>query len=324
MENLAWPELLPVRYPGTVEKVTASQALFIKLGSKGAWEKECIDSGTIRVDYRDVPDELCQSGQWNNVRQVYLGTGAHGEEATATRYSNELRRFYTAGHETIWITFYSGNLWWAFAEGPVTVDSENYMYRRTAKGWCSTDINGRPLDCTKISGRLTRVIGYRGTICEVAELKFLLARLNGEVLPEVQRANVAREELLASIVPLIQNLTWRDFELLVDLVFSSAGWRRLGVLGKTEKDIDLDMVQPVTQERVMIQVKGEASMEVAKGVAKSAESLTQYDRVFLVTHSFRGTCKTEELGRLKILDATTLAPLVLDAGLTDWLLEKSS
>ena len=137
-------------------------------------------------------------------------------------------------------------------------------------------------------------------------------------------ASGAREAFIKSIVPLIKNLTWRDFELLVDLVFSSAGWRRLGVLGKTEKDIDLDMVQPVTQERIMIQVKAVASMEVARNVENSAELLTQYSRVFLVTHSFLGALNTENLRRVEIIDAQRLAPLVLDAGLSDWLLEKSS
>jgi hypothetical protein len=49
------------------------------------------------------------------------------------------------------------------------------------------------------------------------------------------------------------------------------------------------MVQPVTQERVMIQVKGEASMGVVRAVAKSDKTLTQYHRVFVGWIRNKGT-----------------------------------
>ena len=40
-----------------------------------------------------------------------------------------------------------------------------------------------------------------------------------------------------ALVPLMHLLTWKDFELLVDLVFANSGWRRVGVVGKTQKTI---------------------------------------------------------------------------------------
>jgi hypothetical protein len=108
-------------------------------------------------------------------------------------------------------------------------------------------------------------------------------------------------------------------------VFSSGGWRRVGVLGKTEKDIDIDMIQPVTQERVMVQVKAKSSMEVAREVAEKATVMKHFNRVFLVTHTFQGRISKEGLGeQFEILDVNRLAPLVLDAGLSDWLITKSN
>jgi hypothetical protein len=47
----------------------------------------------------------------------------------------------------------------------------------------------------------------------------------------------------------------RDFETLVDLVFSTSGWRRQGVVGKTQKTLDLDLILPSTGERAFVQVK---------------------------------------------------------------------
>jgi hypothetical protein len=84
------------------------------------------------------------------------------------------------------------------------------------------------------------------------------------------------------------------------------------------------MLQPVTQERIMVQVKSEASMDEARKVENSAALLTQYHRVFLVTHTFHGALNTKDLRRVEIIDAQRLAILALDAGLCDWLLEKSS
>ena len=156
-----------------MEKITASRALFIKLGRQGKWEKKCIDDGTMRVSYRIVPHEFCQSGKWDDVIKCYRDNGERPKEAT--RYANELKNFYKADDSTIWITFYGRKLWWGFCKGSVTADAEGCRLRGvvsglcSTNGWCSTDVNGQTLDVTKISSRLTKVAGYRGTICEVSE-----------------------------------------------------------------------------------------------------------------------------------------------------------
>ena len=41
----------------------------------------------------------------------------------------------------------------------------------------------------------------------------------------------------------------------MDLVFTSSGWRRLGVVGKTQKTLDLSLELPSTGERAFVQVK---------------------------------------------------------------------
>jgi hypothetical protein len=301
--------------------ITPQRALFIKLGQGGAWESECIKKGEVKVGYREILHSLCARADWAKVTAEYLHKGEKQREAT--RYANELRNFYESGSDTLWITFHGRKLWWAFVSGPVKTDPENFKYRRTTAPWSSVDINGSPLDITRLSSKLTMVTGFRGTICAIKELGYLVAKLNGKVLEEVSQATAARNGLLKALIPLICNLTWHDFELLIDLVFTSGGWRRVGVLGKTDKDVDLDLVQPVTGERVIVQVKASATMEVAEKIVTNTASLTQYQRVFLVTHTFQGAIDRKRLGHIKIIDAERLAPLVLDAGLSDWLIDKS-
>ena len=118
--------------------------------------------------------------------------------------------------------------------------------------WSCYDINGKhELLVDNLDGRITKVQAYRGTICSVELEEYLIRRINGEVIPEVEEAKEAFSNLINKVENLIKGLWWQDFELLTDLVFSKLGWQRYSVLGKTEKGIDLDLYSPSTQKRVL-------------------------------------------------------------------------
>jgi hypothetical protein len=84
---------------------------------------------------------------------------------------------------------------------------------------------------------------------------YLIRKINGQTTDEVENAKLSLTRLKSDVRDLIQGLWWHDFELLIDLVFSKAGWQRFSVLGKTEKDIDLDIYSPTTQKRAFVQIK---------------------------------------------------------------------
>lgn len=113
----------------------------------------------------------------------------------------------------------------------------------------------------------------------------------------------------------------QDFELLVDLIFTHSGWRRLGELGRTTKDLDLEVELPSTGERAWIQVKSRASDAVlAESVAKVDQ--LPYRRLFFVYHT--GDVHRPGDGRVSVIGPSELATLVVDAGLVRWLLNKVS
>jgi hypothetical protein len=87
------------------------------------------------------------------------------------------------------------------------------------------DINGAKLSSERLSGNLLKVQGFQGTICEVKEFEYLKRKLNGQLLPEVEDAAQAENQMVQKIIPLMRLLTWQDFEVLVDLVFVNSGWR---------------------------------------------------------------------------------------------------
>jgi hypothetical protein len=57
---------------------------------------------------------------------------------------------------------------------------------------------------------------------------YVINRINGHKMPEVERAIAAVEDVKRSVRDLMKMLGPRDFETLVDLIFSTSGWRRRG------------------------------------------------------------------------------------------------
>ena len=55
------------------------------------------------------------------------------------------------------------------------------------------------------------------------ELEYLLNKINGRTSPSVNDAEQAYLTAVDKLLPLIQQLTWKDFELLTDLIFRQGG-----------------------------------------------------------------------------------------------------
>jgi hypothetical protein len=156
---------------------------------------------------------------------------------------------------------------------------------------------------------------FRGTICEVRAFDYLLRKLGDELLPEVACAKEAERGLLIANSGLMRLLTWQDFELLVDLVFSASGWRRISVVGKTQKTVDLELVLPTTGERAFVQVKSEANnASVAEYVARLSD-MPAYARMFFVWHT-GSVDEGKSLNLVTLVGPERLSRMVLDAGLS--------
>jgi hypothetical protein len=302
-------------------KINPSKGLYIKLGESGRWEKECLEHGILRFGYSQTPFEAAASGDWEKVRKVWLDK--RKDEGAATRDVNQIRNFFEAGEDTLWITFNGGFLWWCFAKpGVKQHQDEEGSYRKTVDGWHNTDIKGAKLSSEKLSGNLLKVQSFQGTICDVKEFEYLKLKLNGQVLPQVEDAAQAENQMVEKIVPLMRLLTWQDFELLVDLVFANSGWRRLGQVGKTQKTVDIELMLPTTGERAFVQVKSSASKQDLTQYVERLKESHAYDRMFFVWHS--GDVGEVEETNVVLIGPDRLARMVFDAGLTSWLREKVS
>jgi hypothetical protein len=306
----------------SLARIQATKAYFIKLGRGGQWEAQCLRDGMLRFGYREASHDDCLNARWERVQEFWLRI--RDDKGAATRDTNQIRIFYEAEPDTLFVTFHGGLLYWCRARSGVVVDpTDDTRIRQTVDGWHSTSIRGHQLRTDRLSGALLRMQGFRGTICSVGQLSYLLGRINDEISPAVVTADDARAAYKAAIENLIGLLTWQDFELLIDLIFASSGWRRIGALGKTQKSIDLELQLPTTGEIAFIQVKSEATAATLREYIGQFSAYDKYDRMFFAWH--KGKINTvPESGDVVLLSRSRIAEMVLDAGLGTWLRDKVS
>lgn len=313
---------------GRADRVAPEEVRYVKLGPGGGWEASSLDGGRLDWGIPKNPFDLAAAQAWARARQFYIDHGAG--PGTATGFARELKEFSTLGSDCLWITFARGHLWWAFAEPGVHLSFgdgklEGEGYRTVIDHWRNTDISGRHLTMDSLSSRLTQLAGYRGTICSVRERDYLLRRINAEEEPLVGRAVAARSTLIEATTDLLRHLHWRDFELLVGLLFERGGWRRLSGVGGSMKDIDLLIEQPLTAERASVQVKSSAGQRTFDTNIAAFDASEVASRFFFVCHSPLGSLSVPPpfADRVHLWTLDKLAAKAVDHGLTDWLIEKA-
>jgi hypothetical protein len=311
-------------------QVSATRALYIKLGEGNRWAQLAFDSNTLRFGFRDVPHQqalaAAEAKDFKSVKDFYQNERSVAP-GTATRYSNEVREFYTAGTDVLWITFAKGRMWWCFADAEVVPnlaadpDATGSRFRKTIGGWTDKDLIGQTLWTNKLRGSLTTTAGFRGTICRVREFDYLLRLLNGEETAVTKAVRTARSQLIETLIPLIPGLHWKDFELLVELVMTQGGWRRVSATGGTQHTIDLELELPLTGERALVQVKSRLDQNTAETVATDLTEAAGGSRVFIVYHTPSEPLAVDQ-ENVTLIGPNALAEHVVDLGLTTWVMAK--
>ena len=308
-----------------MKRIKANKVLFIKLGQGGKFEKECIENNhTLRLGYREVDHKLCLTGQWDKVHD-YFTTEENSKTFVATSHSNQIKQFYEEDENTLWITFYANKLWWCFSKPEITLLADKTKTRPVIGKWSDKDVYENVLLAGNISGKLLKTQGFRGTICSVPEEKYVLAKINCEQMKEVVEVEQAMFDLKTKLTFLIQNLQWKDFETLVDLIFRQAGWQRVGDTGKTQKTLDLELFAPVTGERAIVQIKAQSDLQQFLSYQEQFAAMNDYDKFFYVVHTAKNNLSTyENETETKLYLVDKVAELTVSAGLVEWVIKKTS
>lgn len=302
---------------------------FIKLGHGGLWEKDCIEKDhCIRLGYAIDMHQNCIDGNWDKVQKYYLNKPT--DKGSATRHTNQIRQFYEAKENDIWITFYQRKLYWCQAEKEITeLKKDKSRIRKVANNgeWSCYDVKGqKKLNIDNLDGRVTKVQGFRGTICGVDLSKYLIKKINGETVSIVEKTDENIKELRLNIKELIKGLHYNDFELLMDLIFTNLGLKRMSVLGKTEKDIDIDLLNPINQNRIFVQIKSRSNKEQFQEYINTFNEYDQYQEMYFIVHTSNPDLQSleSENENVNLIDMDKLPDLVINSGLISWLKEKRS
>ena len=304
-------------------KVNPSEALYIKLGSSGQWEHECIyETQSLRLGYIEVDHEICLRGEWDKVAEQCKPF--RSDAGAITRDVKQIREFYEAGEDILWVTFHANKLWWCFSRSKVTKLPDKTKVRPAIDKWRCTDIKGDTLQMDQLSGGLLSMQGFRGTICSVHEFKYLVNKINGTMPKEVEEAQATLSDLENKLEEVIRLLHPKDFEILIDLIFRETGWQRVGPLGKTQKTLDLDLISPITGNRYFVQVKSTANLKEFKEYQEQFKDMSEYSKFYFVVHSPSSDLK-KIMGQndFELILAHDVARLAVKYGLTEWIIAKA-
>lgn len=308
-------------HKNNLKKISCKNAYYIKLGRKGKWEASSIQNNIMRIGWPSQKLSDINSGNWNKIRRE-LGNEISSKSA-ATRDYNALRRICDSTNDEIWITFHGNYLWWSRVTDKTVYEDEKSKYRKVDK-WRNVDIFGNPLIINNISGRISKIQGFRGTVCKVKEVKELVRLINSEESPEYISIFESRKRLYCDVEKAIKLLHWKDFETLVDLVFRATGWRRVSVLGEMMKFSDIELEDPINNEFYQVQVKSFSSYDQYFKYLKGFDR-GKYRKLFYVAHSTDSKLSkinTKPDNDVQLILVNNLAGLVVDLGLTNWLMHK--
>src|SRR5437588_11893789 len=74
----------------TLSIINPARVRYIKLGSGGIWERECLDQGITRMGFGTESTErflLCESRNWAGLVRSFISEGK--DKGTAARFTNE-------------------------------------------------------------------------------------------------------------------------------------------------------------------------------------------------------------------------------------------
>ena len=318
-----------------MDKVQFDKAYYIKLGEGGTWEEDSIKSGKIRIGWKETKLEDIQKSNWDKIKEeIQEDFRNRNKTRGATQDFNALKNIYSADSNTVFITFYDSKLWWCRVkdeDGKERIKEDNISkYREVDGKWSDQDVDEKVLLLNQISGKLVKLQRFPATCCSVREIDYLKRLINANSSPEYSSISELKKELVSNVEKGIKLLHWKDFEILVDLVFRQTGWRRTSVLGEQMKFFDLVLEEPITKDLYGVQIKANSSR---KDFENYAERFTngEFRKLYFIVHSTDDKKLSEyskdkdwdkDYEDVELIFSDKLAKMVVDGGLVDWLMGK--
>ena len=170
--------------------------------------------------------------------------------------------------------------------------------------------------------KITKVASFQETIARPSGAADLLRKIRGIQSENHEQAARILNEMVSAVGDLLDQLHQDDFELLIELIFSSSGWKRISAVGGTQKTLDMAMVLPTTGEDCFVQVKSQTNQSTFKGLVEISKS-QGYSRMFFVYHTPPQRFANDATDRFTVWNRYEIAKQVVRAGLVDWILSRT-
>lgn len=307
-----------------IQNIDFKNAYYVKLGEGGKWEESSIRENKVRIGWINWSLEEINQRKWIKLKQTHRKEFKN--EGSATKDLNALKTIVESAADDIWITFYARQLWWCRVGAPRIFKDKTSNFRKVHGKWRNQDIDGNRLIINQIPGIIEKKQGFRGTICgfDRNQVECLKRLLNNQPSETFQKIYQEKIKLIEEVEKGLKGLLWKDFEVLVDLVFRNAGWRRLSLLGGQMKTIDMELEEPITGDLYQVQVKSAANLEVFKESVRTF-SPRNFRKFYFVVHSPQAKLvnyQSEVDEKIELILPKRLAEMIVDLGLTNWLLKK--
>jgi hypothetical protein len=97
------------------------------------------------------------------------------------------------------------------------------------------------------------------------------------------------------------------------------------VLGKTEKDIDLDLLMPVTETRAFVQVKASSNQTEFDRYVEVFNENELYNEMYYVVHTQSTPINVSaSYQNVHLIGLNKIVDFIINAGLINWLIEKAA
>lgn len=315
---------------------------FIRLGSGGDRFGECKTNSTMYFGFgTNQMLDKCNSIQLNeNYIESQLVEKGYKKIKDTMR---QIKLYFKDEGNTLWITTANRTIYFGFTTGEKAflknINGTNETYKAMQFGWINEDESGAVLNISGLNGGITKTLAYQSTICNFDDkyAKLLVNRILN--IPSKEKIETkAKYNILAEAVEtLIKQFSPEDLELLVELIISRSGLKRIGVAGKNEEFIDFEFEHPITKDIYIVQVKSKTNRKEFK------EYIAKYDSYFSdnkqcefiyafhtgkqlhlqeEVYHWRANQKNEKdkLKEIALWDSNKLAQLTVDSGLADWVI----
>lgn len=241
-----------------IENLPQTSVLYVKNGEHGRWWPVSKAKGQLHAGWSNIPHAILLNPDHDTIKKLeiedYVKRGKPKGSAIAD--ANALWRLLHAPSEHVWITFEEGCMWWCTVHDGAVINPTG-RDEHTGNFWLVCDrkwsnellVYKRRLASVVLPGTVSAAAGFRATVAKPKAWETILRIIRDEQDDDAIKAANARTSYEAAIDNMVKRLHWKDFELLIDLVFARTGWTRISVLGGTQKDIDME-VQNLTADEI--------------------------------------------------------------------------